>query len=82
VTTAGDDLRYMALALRLAEKGRGRSSPNPMVGAVVVSRGRIVGRAYHQAAGHPHAEILALRRAGQKARGATLYVSLEPCCHL
>lgn len=72
----------MTLALRLAEKGRGRTTPNPMVGAVVVSNDRIVGQAYHRAAGQPHAEILALRQAGRRAKGATLYVTLEPCCHL
>ncbi len=72
----------MTLALRLAEKGRGRTSPNPMVGAVVVARGRVVGQGYHHAAGQPHAEILALRQAGRRAAGATLYVTLEPCCHL
>ncbi len=75
------DLRYMTLALRLAARGRGRTSPNPMVGAVVVSRGRIVGRAYHRKAGGPHAEVLALRQAGRRARGGTLYVTLEPCSH-
>ncbi len=75
------DLRYMTLALRLASKGRGRTSPNPMVGAVVVSKGRIVGRAYHRKAGGPHAEVLALRQAGRRARGGTLYVTLEPCSH-
>jgi len=72
----------MTLALRLAAKGQGKTSPNPMVGAVVVSNGRIVGQAYHHAAGQPHAEALALRQAGSRARGATLYVTLEPCSHL
>jgi diaminohydroxyphosphoribosylaminopyrimidine deaminase / 5-amino-6-(5-phosphoribosylamino)uracil reductase len=72
----------MRQALRLAEKGRGKTSPNPMVGAVVVSHGRVVGRGYHHAAGEPHAEILALRQAGHRAKGATLYVTLEPCSHL
>lgn len=71
----------MKRALRLAAKGRGRTSPNPMVGAVIVSRGRIVGQGYHQRAGDPHAEVLALRAAGKHARGGTLYVTLEPCCH-
>lgn len=77
-----EDHRYMTLALRLAAKGRGTTSPNPMVGAIIVSQGRIVGRAYHRRAGEPHAEILALRKAGERARGATLYVTLEPCCHV
>lgn len=71
----------MGLALRLATRGKGRTSPNPMVGAVVVSGGRIVGRAYHRKAGEPHAEVLALHQAGPRARGATLYLTLEPCCH-
>jgi diaminohydroxyphosphoribosylaminopyrimidine deaminase/5-amino-6-(5-phosphoribosylamino)uracil reductase len=72
----------MRLALRLAAKGRGTTSPNPMVGAVVVNRGRIVGRGFHVRPGHPHAEIIALRRAGVRAQGASLYVTLEPCCHV
>jgi diaminohydroxyphosphoribosylaminopyrimidine deaminase/5-amino-6-(5-phosphoribosylamino)uracil reductase len=72
----------MTLALRLAAKGRGRTSPNPMVGALVVKNGRIVGRGYHRGPGQPHAEILALNHAGPRAKGATLYVTLEPCCHL
>ncbi len=72
----------MHQALRLAERGRGKTSPNPMVGAVLVARGRIVGTGYHHAAGQPHAEILALREAGSRAKGATLYLTLEPCCHV
>ncbi|MFO0706665.1 MAG: bifunctional diaminohydroxyphosphoribosylaminopyrimidine deaminase/5-amino-6-(5-phosphoribosylamino)uracil reductase RibD [Nitrospira sp.] len=72
----------MSLALRLAEQGLGKTSPNPMVGAVVVSKGRIVGQAYHHAAGRPHAEALALKQAGARAKGGTLYVTLEPCSHL
>ncbi len=75
------DNQYMALALRLAAKGRGHTSPNPMVGAVVVARNRIVGQGYHRRAGAPHAEVLALQSAGDRAKGATLYVTLEPCCH-
>lgn len=71
----------MALALRLAAKGRGLTSPNPMVGAVVVARNRIVGQGYHRRAGGPHAEVFALRSAGERAKGATLYVTLEPCRH-
>jgi diaminohydroxyphosphoribosylaminopyrimidine deaminase / 5-amino-6-(5-phosphoribosylamino)uracil reductase len=72
----------MTLALRLAAKGLGRTSPNPMVGALVVKKGRIVGRGYHHGPGQPHAEILALNQAGPRAKGGTLYVTLEPCCHL
>jgi len=81
--TAGTPHRhFMTLALRLAAKGRGKTSPNPMVGALVVKNGRIVGRGYHQGPGQPHAEILALKQAGRRANGATLYVTLEPCCHI
>lgn len=72
---------YMNQALYLAEKGRGRTSPNPMVGAVVVKNGEVVGRGYHEAAGEPHAEVNALNQAGEQARGADLYVTLEPCNH-
>jgi diaminohydroxyphosphoribosylaminopyrimidine deaminase/5-amino-6-(5-phosphoribosylamino)uracil reductase len=71
----------MERALRLAERGRGRTSPNPMVGAVLVKEGEIVGEGFHPRAGDPHAEVFALRQAGERARGATLYVNLEPCCH-
>jgi diaminohydroxyphosphoribosylaminopyrimidine deaminase/5-amino-6-(5-phosphoribosylamino)uracil reductase len=77
------DERVMRLALRLAARGRGRTSPNPMVGAVLVLRGRIIGRGWHHAAGRLHAEIEALRdaeRRGHRTRGATMYVTLEPCC--
>ncbi len=77
----GEDETYMRLALQLARKGLGKTSPNPMVGAVVVRRGEIVGKGYHHRAGGPHAEILALSQAGEKARGATLYLNLEPCDH-
>ncbi len=72
----------MTLALRLAAKGRGTTSPNPMVGAVVVRQDRIIGQGFHLRPGTPHAEIHALRQAGEQAQGATLYVTLEPCCHL
>ena len=72
----------MAIALGQAERGRGRTSPNPVVGAVVVSpEGVIVGRGHHEVAGGPHAEVRALADAGARARGATLYCTLEPCCH-
>ena len=72
----------MALALRLAAKGRGHTSPNPMVGAVVVSRGKLVGQGSHRKAGGPHAEVIALSQAASRAKGSTLYVTLEPCSHL
>lgn len=72
----------MSQALALAERGRGGTSPNPMVGAIVVDReGVVVGRGFHQAAGGPHAEVHALADAGERAREATLYCTLEPCCH-
>jgi diaminohydroxyphosphoribosylaminopyrimidine deaminase/5-amino-6-(5-phosphoribosylamino)uracil reductase len=76
------DERYLRLALRLAQRARGNTSPNPMVGAVLVKAGRIIGRGWHQRAGEAHAEIEALRdaaRHGKSVRGATLYVTLEPC---
>ena len=73
--------RMMARALELAERAIGITSPNPLVGAVVVKGGFEVGEGYHRRAGAPHAEIVALRQAGKKARGATLFVNLEPCCH-
>lgn len=75
------DQRYMQLALALGRRGQGRTWPNPAVGAVVVKDGVIVGRGWTQPGGRPHAEPEALRRAGEAARGATLYVTLEPCSH-
>ena len=77
------DLEYMNRALDLAERGRGTTSPNPMVGAVVVRQdGTIVGQGYHEQAGGPHAEVRALDEAGHLARGAALYCTLEPCSHV
>ena len=76
-----DDHDYMDMALDLALKGQGFTSPNPMVGAVVVKNGKVVGTGYHQAAGKAHAEVNALNDAGGDASGATLYVNLEPCNH-
>jgi diaminohydroxyphosphoribosylaminopyrimidine deaminase/5-amino-6-(5-phosphoribosylamino)uracil reductase len=73
--------QFMQKALELARMGLGRTAPNPPVGAVLVRDGRIVGEGFHPAAGEPHAEIFALREAGTLARGADLYVTLEPCCH-
>jgi diaminohydroxyphosphoribosylaminopyrimidine deaminase/5-amino-6-(5-phosphoribosylamino)uracil reductase len=71
----------MRRALELARRALGRTAPNPAVGAVIVQDGAIVGEGFHPAAGEPHAEIFALRQAGAAAQGATLYVTLEPCCH-
>jgi diaminohydroxyphosphoribosylaminopyrimidine deaminase/5-amino-6-(5-phosphoribosylamino)uracil reductase len=80
-STRQDDA-HMLEALRLASKGRGRTSPNPMVGAVIVDgRGTVVGIGYHERAGGDHAEVRALAAAGKAASGATLYCTLEPCCH-
>src|SRR5499427_6034639 len=77
------DRDYMERALQLAERGRGRTSPNPLVGAVVVSpEGVVVGQGFHRRVGEAHAETIALDEAGDRARGATLYLTLEPCCHL
>lgn len=76
------DEQCMHLALSLARKGMGTTSPNPMVGAVLTKGNRIIGKGYHRKAGLPHAEILALNEAGEDARGATLYVNLEPCVHV
>jgi diaminohydroxyphosphoribosylaminopyrimidine deaminase/5-amino-6-(5-phosphoribosylamino)uracil reductase len=75
------DQRYMALALTLGRRGLGNAWPNPAVGAVVVRNGMVVGRGWTQPGGRPHAEVEALRRAGEAARGATLYCTLEPCSH-
>ena len=72
---------FMREAMRLARKGIGRTSPNPVVGAVVVRGGRVVGKGFHRGAGLPHAEVEALRDAGEAARGADMYVTLEPCDH-
>jgi diaminohydroxyphosphoribosylaminopyrimidine deaminase/5-amino-6-(5-phosphoribosylamino)uracil reductase len=74
-------LDYMQIALQLAARGRLTTSPNPMVGCVIVKKGQIIGEGFHERAGEPHAEIHALREAGQDAQGATAYVTLEPCCH-
>lgn len=75
------DQRFMALALTLGRRGQGVTAPNPAVGAVIVKDGVIIGRGWTQAGGRPHAEIEALKRAGVAARGATMYVTLEPCSH-
>jgi diaminohydroxyphosphoribosylaminopyrimidine deaminase / 5-amino-6-(5-phosphoribosylamino)uracil reductase len=78
---SAEDTRFMALALALGRRGLGRTWPNPAVGAVIVQDGVIIGRGWTQPGGRPHAETEALRRAGSAARGATLYVTLEPCSH-
>ena len=75
------DADHLARALELAERGRGGTAPNPVVGAVLVGDGIVVGEGWHERAGGPHAEAVALEAAGEDARGATLYVSLEPCAH-
>jgi diaminohydroxyphosphoribosylaminopyrimidine deaminase/5-amino-6-(5-phosphoribosylamino)uracil reductase len=75
------DMSWMDLAFDLAEAGRYTVSPNPMVGAVLVKGGRVVGKGFHQRAGGPHAEVVAIEQAGAGARGADLYVTLEPCAH-
>jgi diaminohydroxyphosphoribosylaminopyrimidine deaminase/5-amino-6-(5-phosphoribosylamino)uracil reductase len=75
------DRRHLARAIELAERGRGRVSPNPLVGAVITRDGKVVGEGFHAAVGGPHAELEAIAAAGQDLHGATLYVSLEPCCH-
>ncbi len=76
-----DDLRHMARALKLARRGLYTTDPNPRVGCVLVKNGVVVGEGFHARAGGPHAEVSALETAGKSARGATAYVSLEPCCH-
>ena len=76
-----NDQDYMKLALQLAESTRGQTSPNPMVGSVVVCDGAIVGVGAHLKAGEGHAEVQALKMAGEKAHGGTIYVTLEPCSH-
>lgn len=75
------DLYFLDLSLALAAKGQGQVTPNPLVGAVVVKNGIVVGQGFHRYEGIKHAEVLALEEAGHRARGATVYVNLEPCCH-
>jgi diaminohydroxyphosphoribosylaminopyrimidine deaminase / 5-amino-6-(5-phosphoribosylamino)uracil reductase len=77
-----DDARWMAAALALATRGVGRTAPNPPVGCVIVRDGHVVGRGWTQPGGRPHAEAMALEQAGEAARGATAYVTLEPCAHV
>ncbi|HEX5359611.1 MAG TPA: bifunctional diaminohydroxyphosphoribosylaminopyrimidine deaminase/5-amino-6-(5-phosphoribosylamino)uracil reductase RibD, partial [Fluviicoccus sp.] len=75
------DHRHMARALQLAREGRYTTHPNPRVGCVIVRAGQVVGEGFHPRAGQPHAEVFALRQAGEQARGSTAYVTLEPCAH-
>ena len=75
------DRTMMQRCLTLARQALGRTSPNPLVGSVIVQEGTIIGEGFHPGAGQPHAEVFALRQAAEKARGATLYVNLEPCNH-
>jgi len=75
------DARFMRRALALAERGRGSTRPNPVVGAVIVRAGRVLAEGFHRRAGEAHGEIDALARLGGRAPGATIYVNLEPCCH-
>jgi diaminohydroxyphosphoribosylaminopyrimidine deaminase/5-amino-6-(5-phosphoribosylamino)uracil reductase len=81
MTFSAEDWRYMKMALSLAAKGRGMAHPNPMVGAVLVKYGMVIGKGYHKGPGTRHAEVVALREAGEEAAGAALYVTLEPCNH-
>ena len=75
------DEKYMARAIELAKRGTGSVNPNPLVGAVVVKDGKIIGEGWHKKYGGPHAEVWALNEAGENAKGATIYVTLEPCSH-
>jgi diaminohydroxyphosphoribosylaminopyrimidine deaminase/5-amino-6-(5-phosphoribosylamino)uracil reductase len=77
-----DDARWMRAAIALGERGRGRTAPNPCVGCIIVKDGRAVGRGWTQPGGRPHAEAMALAEAGDEARGATVYTTLEPCGHV
>jgi diaminohydroxyphosphoribosylaminopyrimidine deaminase/5-amino-6-(5-phosphoribosylamino)uracil reductase len=80
VSQSPGEEKLLERALELAERGRGRTQPNPIVGALVVKDGEVVGEGWHERAGGPHAEIVALEQAGERARGATMIVTLEPCC--
>jgi|ERR1041385_4040303 diaminohydroxyphosphoribosylaminopyrimidine deaminase / 5-amino-6-(5-phosphoribosylamino)uracil reductase len=80
-TNKHHDLYFLDRALALAAKGEGQVTPNPLVGAIVVKNGIVVGQGFHRYKGVKHAEVLALEEAGELAKGATVYVNLEPCCH-
>ena len=75
------DIKYMDMAVELAKNGIGRVNPNPLVGAVIVKDGEVIGKGYHKYYGGPHAEVYALEEAGSNAKGADIYVTLEPCSH-
>ena len=75
------DRLIMTHCLELARRALGHTAPNPLVGCVIIGNGQILGKGFHPGAGHPHAEVFALTEAGEKARGATAYVNLEPCNH-
>lgn len=81
MTFTAVDARFMARALQLARRGLYTTDPNPRVGCVIVNKGAIVGEGWHERAGEAHAEVIALRQAGERARGADVYLTLEPCCH-
>ena len=81
ITFSADDYQYMAQALRLAEQGLFTTMPNPRVGCVIVKDGKVIGEGAHLKAGDPHAEVYAISQAGSAAKGATAYVTLEPCSH-
>ena len=81
ITDMEKDRQYMKMALELAQKGMGFTAPNPMVGAVIVKRGKVIGQGYHRKYGEPHAEREALASCTQQPEGASIYVTLEPCCH-
>ena len=80
-SSSGKDRYFMKRAIGLAKLAKGKTFPNPLVGAVIVKNGKIVGEGYHKKAGTPHAEVIALRKAKDNTEGATLYVNLEPCSH-
>lgn len=82
VTFSSEDIRFMQMALMLARRGLGMTAPNPSVGCVVVKDGKVIGRGNTAPGGRPHAETVALKQAGKNAEGATVYVTLEPCCHI
>ena len=81
ITDMEQDRQYMKMALELAQKGMGFTAPNPMVGAVIVKNGRIIGQGYHRKYGELHAEREALAACTEEPEGASIYVTLEPCCH-